>query len=830
MNATRSAAAPGRRSSAPDVHRQPVLQRKCACGSGASHACDDCKKKQPERLQRSLADPSRRYDADLAPPEVGRVLSAPGNPLDAATQRFFETRFGRDFSGVRIHTDASAVASADAVNASAYTVGRNVVFGAGRYEPSTARGQSLLAHELTHVVQQHGSAATGEPLRINQPGGRDEVEADTTAQRIVDGGTHRVPTTSMGGALVQRAVRDRVLSDLQPGAQACLVHLHGDEENARQAAISLRGSHCVNLVRLSNTIRNISVDVPSGGSTVTCLADPNRIFTATGLASHAIQTPCAAAVRTQVRTDLTQFRDQQLAPAIRQCRGSSGGSGLSGPLPIVAFHNNTPSGGLSIRSFRRGGSEAGATERDPARTGGLTNPTEVRGQNVNDFLLVTTPGDFTALRGSRNTVLQSQTPTDDGSLSVALANDRYINIEAQGKQFVNNTHRFFVTNLAMGNDVLRQLGVGQQPCAQTSNKDAGADSGTRSADPREATDAGTAQQEQGSEGVFDWIVRFVREVIRVLEQVGTMPVPLPREAPPQNLPPRCRTFSTQADLDARKGQWASVIAGLPLADVINWIVGVGTPPAAATTESEAQRDCMLFAIRASAAQAGSPLSLPASGHVQSGRRDFARQRDIWNRKFQFSGAPFDRITDDARRTCGSLIAATDRRWDPSNAAHRVCWGAAAAPRTTPPAMPAGARALTADERQREILQASSAPGLSRHHWGTDFDLFDPGMDPTDWEAGGPFADEYSWLMRNASTYGFIQSFTAFSTFMRIGYIEERWHWSYFPIAQALLEFARANQSDVEAELLRQWRSQPQFSFIRAHWRDFMFNVRERGSF
>ena len=107
---------------------------------------------------------------------------------------------------------------------------------------------------------------------------------------------------------------------------------------------------------------------------------------------------------------------------------------------------------------------------------------------------------------------------------------------------------------------------------------------------------------------------------------------------------------------------------------------------------------------------------------------------------------------------------------------------------------------------REILSASSAPGISRHHWGTDFDLFDPDMNPAEWQAGGAFADEYSWMMHNASTYGFIQPFTPTSTFMTGGYIEERWHWSYYPAAQALLEFARQHQADIETRLMAEWGS------------------------
>ena len=75
-----------------------------------------------------------------------------------------ESRFGHDFSRVRVHTDARATDSALAVNAQAYTVGRDVVFGVGEYAPGAHTGKSLLAHELTHVVQQRTSLVPVEKL------------------------------------------------------------------------------------------------------------------------------------------------------------------------------------------------------------------------------------------------------------------------------------------------------------------------------------------------------------------------------------------------------------------------------------------------------------------------------------------------------------------------------------------------------------------------------------------------------------------------------------------------------------------------------------------
>ncbi|ULA61577.1 MAG: hypothetical protein LZF60_340117 [Nitrospira sp.] len=95
-----------------------------------------------------------------APPSVQEVLASPGRPLDRSARNFFESRFGHDFGQVRVHADAKAAESARSVNALAYTVGRDVVFGAGQYSPHTRTGQRLLAHELAHVVQQTGRATS----------------------------------------------------------------------------------------------------------------------------------------------------------------------------------------------------------------------------------------------------------------------------------------------------------------------------------------------------------------------------------------------------------------------------------------------------------------------------------------------------------------------------------------------------------------------------------------------------------------------------------------------------------------------------------------------
>ena len=89
-----------------------------------------------------------------APPLVDKVLASPGQPLDAATRAFFEPRFGHDFGKVRVHARTAATQSAQALSARAFTVGNNIVFARGQLAPETQDGRRLLAHELTHVLQQ----------------------------------------------------------------------------------------------------------------------------------------------------------------------------------------------------------------------------------------------------------------------------------------------------------------------------------------------------------------------------------------------------------------------------------------------------------------------------------------------------------------------------------------------------------------------------------------------------------------------------------------------------------------------------------------------------
>jgi hypothetical protein len=132
---------------------EPGLQLTCACG-GACPKCQMGKRDRGfEHLRMKSAAPTGAGFVE-APPIVHEVLSSPGQPLEPATRAVMESRFGHDFSRVRVHADAVAARSAEAVAAHAYTVGSDVVFGSGSYAPASRDGQRLLAHELAHVVQQ----------------------------------------------------------------------------------------------------------------------------------------------------------------------------------------------------------------------------------------------------------------------------------------------------------------------------------------------------------------------------------------------------------------------------------------------------------------------------------------------------------------------------------------------------------------------------------------------------------------------------------------------------------------------------------------------------
>lgn len=182
--------------------RRNILQRKCACGGtpGADGECEHCRQKRLA-LQRSILEQSTAQ----APALVRSALNSDGQPLDKDTRAFMESRFGHDFSQVRIHTNSNSTASARSVNARAYTVGQDIIFGSGHYHPQTTVGKKLLAHELTHVVQQKNNAgAIQRALLVGPVDDPYEREADRVADQVVAGNKPIGMKIASAGVSVQR--------------------------------------------------------------------------------------------------------------------------------------------------------------------------------------------------------------------------------------------------------------------------------------------------------------------------------------------------------------------------------------------------------------------------------------------------------------------------------------------------------------------------------------------------------------------------------------------------------------------------------------------------
>lgn len=162
-------------------------------------------------LQRAVGNSGVRGLADEErSPVLDVVSSGGGQPLEEPVRADMENRLGHSFADVRVHTGEAAHNSAASVNAHAYTVGSNIVFQRDKYDPASDGGRTMLAHELTHVVQQRSGpvdgTATGTGVRVSDPSDRFEREAAATAERAMS--VPAAPTTAQrlaaGAAVVQR--------------------------------------------------------------------------------------------------------------------------------------------------------------------------------------------------------------------------------------------------------------------------------------------------------------------------------------------------------------------------------------------------------------------------------------------------------------------------------------------------------------------------------------------------------------------------------------------------------------------------------------------------
>ncbi|ELZ79664.1 transposase [Haloferax larsenii JCM 13917] len=175
----------------------------------------DIERRNAKSVQRSRGahhEASKAGDAQV-PDSVRDVISSPGQQLDTSIQRAMEERMGDNLGDVRIHTGPSAAKACEDINARAFTVGNHIAFNHGEYDPSSAEGQHVLAHELAHVRQQTGGAVSMLPqkgeLEID-PDERLEREAEETAQRVMRGGKIGVHRMQHSEVHIQRMSQGKV--------------------------------------------------------------------------------------------------------------------------------------------------------------------------------------------------------------------------------------------------------------------------------------------------------------------------------------------------------------------------------------------------------------------------------------------------------------------------------------------------------------------------------------------------------------------------------------------------------------------------------------------
>jgi hypothetical protein len=161
----------------------------CSC-AGEDEMCDECRQKHSATIARkSTGNPN----SVVSHKTIGNALRSSGHPLDPAARAFFEPRFGSDFGDVRVHTGQEAQNAARTIHAHAFTLGNEIYFASGQYAPDTDSGRALIAHELTHTLQQQGSGVRDKDVVPRQDDGGTRT---TDSDRDLDAGAGPAPGPS----------------------------------------------------------------------------------------------------------------------------------------------------------------------------------------------------------------------------------------------------------------------------------------------------------------------------------------------------------------------------------------------------------------------------------------------------------------------------------------------------------------------------------------------------------------------------------------------------------------------------------------------------------
>ena len=361
------------------------------------------------------------------PPSVHKVLCSSGKALDSETRAFMEPLFGHNFSGVRVHTDAGASALNHALSASACTIGQDIFFRDGHYNPGSSPGRALLAHELTHVLQQNNGPSEGK-LGLGTPGDHYEQEADAVERAFLQreqsqegGKTDRA--TRAGAEIIPASRTLKHTSDV-PLVQRRLVAFGTlADVNALLGLIGPRAGLTLQLNVANNQVR-IAAVLPA--------APPSPALRAqlTGIINHATQHAEVIIARGQPQvqvgafpqpSDLTVTRVQQIdIDDILKIEGGAAGNGVAKAAHEIqenfVAHAAVPTAGTDL--FAAAHQAAIATES--AVTAELVGP----GRRVADVSVNVGPGRTRTIQDFENYYLVYRTQLNAATQDVAVTSAR----------------------------------------------------------------------------------------------------------------------------------------------------------------------------------------------------------------------------------------------------------------------------------------------------------------------------------------------------------------------------------------------------------------------
>ncbi|MCY7272246.1 MAG: DUF4157 domain-containing protein [Phormidesmis sp. CAN_BIN44] len=306
---------------------------------------------QTKTIDNQVSPSTPTRESSEAPPSVHKVLSSPGQPLDPVIRAFMEPRFDHDFSRVRIYSGGAAEQSAREVNANAYTAGHNIVFGAGEFAPGTQEGRRLIAHELTHVVQQSGA----EGIRVGQSNekrgtspispelthvlqqNRHTVASEAVVQRKPKPSDSKAAKPAKAPKISKGPASSTPGLDLMPSVKgapcACLVVIHNDERGARMTARLLHDQCSYNLALVHPDTKKREIDIPNVG-----MKDPNGLFPESIVDECMTdEQACRDFLKDKASStdpkETLRFAQTQYFLTIKECSNSF-------TLPVVGLHNN----------------------------------------------------------------------------------------------------------------------------------------------------------------------------------------------------------------------------------------------------------------------------------------------------------------------------------------------------------------------------------------------------------------------------------------------------------------------------------------------------------